>query len=317
MFLLGLVGALASQPHYGRVQFRLVPTDTSVQDLQASVALAARSRSIRIDVSEAGRSVRLASFDDDLQRDLLRVLKVVLESAEPFAGVELDLFLGPQGKRVPVTVRWEGQVLSVERGPVYQPVWERTSRGIIAGRYGLEAIQDGTRSWNRPLLGMVERAFERLSEPERLVLRGMRLRADHRYEPLEGEPEVPFTPGAVYRADEHTIQVFDASFGPSFVGSVESPEPVGLFMLLHEIAHAIDATSEGEPPSERFAREVPGVAVTSYGATSPQEAFAEAFALWRTDRAALVRISRSAAAFFDEDKHLASATAAGPSDTGP
>lgn len=314
MIWLGLIGALASAPHYGRVQFRLKPTSVSAEELEVAVRQAAEARGTAVDVRREGRRGKLSQLDPEL----LRILKIMLETDQGFRGTELDLFLGPRAQRVPVTLRWEGRRLSVEQGPVWKPVWPRTSRGIVAGRYGLGGIEDGSRDWNRPLLGMVERAFERLSESERQVLEGMRLRADHTYRAGKGEPEVPFTPGAVYRADEHLIQVFDASFGPSFVGGVDDPEPVGVFMLLHEIAHAIDALSEGEPPSERFSREVPGVSVTSYGATSGHEAFAEAFALWRTDRDALVRISKDAAVFFDEDRHLLKTPAVtGPTDTGP
>lgn len=295
MVLLGLICAQAAQPHYGRVQFELLPDTIDTGPLIRSVREAAQSRGVRLEVSGAPSI-------DALDADVLKVLRVTLES-DSFRGAELDLFTGPKGKRVPVTVRWEAEVLSVERGDTWQPSWHRTSRGIVRGRYGLEAVEDGTRAWNRPLLAMVERAFERLSEPERKVLEGLTLRADERYEPLPGQPHIDFLPGAMYRADLHQIQVFDASLGPSFVGPVEDPEPAGVFMLLHEIAHVLDTRSEGEL-SERFQREVPGVSVTTYGSTSPQEAFAEAFALWRTDRPALERISPVAAEFFDRDRHL-------------
>lgn len=311
--LLGLACAFASQPYYGRVQFELKPSEVAAETLASAVAQAAEARSIRISVTEQGHAVALADADVDV----LRVLKVLLNGDQPFQGAELDLFTGPSGQRVPVTVRWEGDTIEVERGPVWRPVWERTSRGIVAGRYGLRSIDDGSRPWNRALLGMVERSFERLDEREREILVGMSLRADHEYEPRAGDPVVPFRPGAMYRADQHAIQVFDASFGPSFVGRVDDPEPAGVFMLLHEIAHAFDATAEGQPPSERFAEQVPDVFVTPYAASSREEAFAEAFALWRTDREALVRISPEAARFFDEQQHLGDETAVGATDTGP
>lgn len=310
---MGLACAFASQPYYGRVQFELKPSEVAADTLASAVQRAADDRSTRIVIRESGRRVGL----EQAHVDLLRVLRVLLDDEQPFQGAELDLFIGPRGRRVPVTVRWETDAIHVETGPVWTPVWQRTSRGIIAGRYGLASIEDGSRPWNRALLGMVERAFERLDERERAILVGMSLRADHRYEPALGEPHVPFRPGAMYRADDHTIQVFDASFGPSFVGGVHDPEPVGVFMLLHEIAHAFDASADGQPPSERFAAEVPGVTVTAYGATSREEAFAEAFALWRTDRAALVRISPEAARFFDDERHLGDESAVGATDTGP
>lgn len=309
---LGLISALAS-PFYGRVQFELKPSELRPAALSSAIEQAATERGITIQVVESGQRVALADADVDL----LRVLHVVLQDGRAFQGAELDLFTGPRGKRVPVTLRWDAATIHVERGPVWDPVWERTSRGILAGRYGLAGLEEGTRPWNRPLLGMVERALERLDEREREVLVGMRLRADHHYEPGPDEPNVPFRPGAVYRADEHRVQVFDASFGPSFVGGVDDPEPVGVFMLLHEIAHAIDHAAEGQPPSERFAVEVPGVSVTAYGATSSEEAFCEAFALWRTDRAALQRISPDAVVFFDEQRHLGDESAVGATDTGP
>lgn len=310
---MGLACAFASQPYYGRVQFELKPSSVAADTLASAVDQAAEGRQIHIEIVQSGKHVAL----QDADVDVLRVLQVLLTGDQSFEGAELDLFIGPRAKRVPVTVLWEGSTIHIERGPVWNPVWERTSRGIVAGRYGLASLEDGSRPWNRALLGMVERAFERLDEREREILVGLSLRADHHYQPGEGDPHVPFRPGAMYRADEHLVQVFDASFGPSFVGGVDDPEPVGVFMLLHEIAHAFDAAADGQPPSERFAAQVPGVNVTAYGASSREEAFAEAFALWRTDRAALVRISPQAARFFDEERHLSDESAVGTTDTGP
>lgn len=43
---------------------------------------------------------------------------------------------------------------------------------------------------------------------------------------------------------------------------------------------------------------------TAYGRTSPRESFAECFALYHTDRAALVRAAPKAVAFFDEGRHI-------------
>jgi Mlc titration factor MtfA (ptsG expression regulator) len=53
---------------------------------------------------------------------------------------------------------------------------------------------------------------------------------------------------------------------------------------------------------------VPGAAsgITSYGRTSPAEAFAEAFSLFHADPDALRRVSPEALAFFERGGHLAS-----------
>lgn len=53
----------------------------------------------------------------------------------------------------------------------------------------------------------------------------------------------------------------------------------------------------------RYQRETSGVGPTEYGTTTVAEAFAEAFALYRVDRAALRRAQPSAVPFFDANRH--------------
>lgn len=213
----------------------------------------------------------------------------------------------------------------------------------IAQRYGLAGVVDGQRAWTSEELDILTEALDLLDPPELALLDGLLLSRDAvsprdarelaLYDPI-GEPAVIHAYDAAFAAGSW-----------SFVGRPEAPRPAAVMTLVHEFGHVISdgpvsaawsrftqarwahavATDDRSdtrsdlryaradlrrvgrrgPVIDAFADLRPGRLWPTAWSTDVFESFAEAFALYKTDPDALLRVAPEAHAWFDGGGHLA------------
>lgn len=235
-------------------------------------------------------------------------------------GAELDQVFGTWGgKRVPVTTWWEPDgTLRVAPGqPGFVPFPPGPSAETLIARYGLLPLVDGDQAWNAAARGLLDQALSRLSPEELARVRDV---AWHRQTIPAGLPGALTPEGGtltlgIYRTDRPgpRIEVYDQAFwrGGSFVGEPTAPAPPALWTLLHELGHALAATPvrRGEGPQILPARMAavrdPSRRLTLYAERDETEAFAEAYAMFHADPAALLRTDPTLHAWFSAGAHLA------------
>lgn len=160
-------------------------------------------------------------------------------------GSEKDLLAQDFRERLtPVSVWWDKPgVLTLQSG---EP-WKRgrhptTTRKALTDRFDMVQLVDGDRAWEPESLALIQEAVARLTPTERERLRDVpfhRKRAPSKalIRSLDA------TPGAVYTQDDRgpRLEIYDSAISVSnrFIGTPEDPHPYSLFVLLHEMGHAI------------------------------------------------------------------------------
>lgn len=186
----------------------------------------------------------------------------------------------------------------------------------ISAMYGTGPIESGTAEWTASELAALQQALATLSAKERAQLAYVRFVRSHRsIRPTGKQAEEKLWGQYVSEAGRRSIYLYDASFAPDehlFIGTPDQPLLATTECLLHEIGHAIaDMTTAPQPNQSqaltgydsgnlpaadsvlRAYDEVRGAlrGPTPYGATALAESFAEAFALFHADPAALSRVA--------------------------
>lgn len=234
-------------------------------------------------------------------------------------GAEVDQVFGTWGgKRVPVSTWWEPDgTLKVQPGePGYEPFPDGPPREQLVARFDLLPLVDGDRAWSPPALGLLSQALSRLSPAELAQIQDVPF---HREATPSGLPEALIPADStltlgIYRTDGDgpRIEVYDQAFwqGGTFVGDPTAPASPALWTLLHELGHALAATPvrRGTGPQvlpERMAAlRTHRTRLTLYAERDDTEAFAEAFAMFHADPAALLRIAPDLHAWFSAGGHL-------------
>lgn len=217
------------------------------------------------------------------------------------AGAEADLVLGSPPQAMTVWVDADRIVL--ERGGAIPPLREVASPEELEARWGLDLVAETP--WTPRVLGALDRALAALDSRELDRVRTVPVirRA--------GTPPIDEAWGnAAGRFNEEGVLIYDTLLedaAGSFVGPADEPHHPLVYTLVHEMAHALDhlGRQDGVRPSDRFAERTGGLEVTKYAGRNSREAFAEAFALYRLDPAALRRIDANADRFFAEGLHVA------------
>ena len=254
---------------------------------------------------------------------------------------EIDVLLGNDEDFLPITVFDDGALLVVEEGQTVGPA-QLFPRGPSLGsltRRGVAVRADDP--WDRVALGVVERALDVLSEPERALVADVVFRRE-----AKAPPELPQATALYHESREATVSLFDRAMLPSarFIGSPSAPWPMSAKTVVHELGHALSARprrrmreliaqrqgrtisveaktrfealgvelfDQDSPAARAFAKlRPPSRGVTPYGRTSVEESFAEAFALYHLDPDALRRIDPAVHAWFAEAGHLRATEAA-------
>ena len=214
----------------------------------------------------------------------------------------------------------------------------------IARRHGLAGIVDGDVTWSNEELDAASRALELLDPREIALLEDLLLSRDHQsprsprelalYDPLTdpvtihvydgafgagswsfvGDPGSPVPASVMTLVHEFGHVLSDAPVAASwrrYSDALEihlgaAPEDRG-FTRAHLRAAKRDMRQIGRrgPVIDDFARMRPGRLWPTSWSTDVFESFAEAFALYRTDPEALLRVAPEAHAWFERDGHLA------------
>ena len=328
--------AAAGQPFYDNVVVRLPKISVKRAGLYRRSVAASLARGRIRSVSEASndsgsKSEKIAGKGDGASRlkklPLAAVAAIAYTGAPRFWGSELDLLVQIDETLVPVTL-WYGR-----RGDVVVAVGEaRSSRPrlgrdlpkearAIARKYGTGSIRGRGKKWKERELKILAGALELLSEAERRVL------DDVRFVRSSAGSGGPMNAGHYFWGTSgYKLALYDRAFAHdarSFYGRTSKPRPFSAATILHEVGHAIAAwpgrraLEQGEvsrakklggasgPVLKAYRRQTGGKrGPTRYGRRTVTESFAESFALYKLDRAALKRWSPEVRAWFDEGGHL-------------
>lgn len=255
-----------------------------------------------------------------VSNEALHVMYAVLRGGSPER--EYDLRPRVDGTTFrPVSVWWTADALVVEQGPDGAPYPEGGSTAdAIRERYGvvLQEVQrsdDGafapidalSDAWTPRRFALLDDALSRLSSQEREALDPITFVRDPHV-------DVQTEPGQTLRAayKNGVVALFDASLEGDawfFTGSPQAPTSRFTRTLLHELGHGLADIANRRGLTGDILQvyaQVPGAleGPTDYGATSPAEGFAEAFAMFHTDPEALQRCLPEVHAWFERGEHL-------------
>lgn len=292
----------------------------------------------RVDASGARKTILLTPGSlSQLELAELGALWVAIETGE--RGGESDLRVRTSKGSIPVQVLVDldgnivfhsgGAKARDDDGPLL-------SEDAIRKKYGLEYPLPGR--WDEEERRALALSLSLLSPQELAVVQGLTF-ARQAKSRTGGRNQAALY---VLNGCKASISVFTNAVRSDryrFVGEPTAPRSAVLHSLLHEMGHAFDAAAAREayckslrgPPRQRaadiergntLAREstvlrtfldvragTPGP--TEYANTSPKEAFAEAFALFHSDPAALRRAMPAVYAWFARGGHLDAARADG------
>jgi hypothetical protein len=305
------------------------------RDQQAGLAQALADR-IDDDVSivwvdERRREQRLRGTPADLKKlglAELGALWLALQGAE--RGAEADLRVRTGREKTPISVYWslDGD-LRIESGINEEAEEPAPSESEIRARFGLASALPGR--WEEPERRALADALAVLSPRELEIVRDI---------PFDREAGVPGgdpTKAALYVQNGCKAKIYLYATGVKsdrfrFMGSARAPKSAVLHALVHEIGHAVSSAPSrekycaaerdpkrrnalvaagndlvaGGPVIEAYLRVLDGLpAPTDYGNTSALESFAESFALFHIDEAALQRTRPAVARWFAKAGHEA------------
>jgi hypothetical protein len=256
--------------------------------------------------------------------------------AKEHRGVELDFLTRVEnGAWVPVTARHElDQRVVIQIGPQRQTLMAQSivlTPQQLTSLYRLKSIESGTAAWSAMDLAALQQALATLSAEELAQLADVRfVRSHHTSRPSSKSVAEKTWGQYVSNGTQRTIYLYDTNVRHDelvFVGTPEQPLLATAHCLLHEIGHALadvrqrptgqglgalpqwggveDAEDDENHVLTAYA-EARGAmrGPTPYGATALKESFAESFALFRADPAALSRISPSVHEWFLRGGHL-------------
>ncbi len=334
---LGLLLACRTPPRVVPIDFVIAEDDRGSWEQLAERSVAGLqhdlSRRRLVEVTVQGRT---ASDDQlaDLPPDVAVAAYTTSSRPVPVQHIDLCIEAEPALYR-PVTVRIDERVLRIDYGePLPREGSDveatETEREAVVRRFGLGALDDGSATWTRREVELVDQALA-VVEPEVLaLLRGMPLVRDAVSTRAPGRELAWFDP----RTEPPTISIYDLAFAPASgaVGPIDAMRPLAVMTVVHELGHVLaDAPLRAAwlraaaDPSDRAARQElrslgrSGAVIrawrdvrdhrapTPYGARGAHESFAEAYALHLLDPEALQEVMPAAAAWFASGEHLAAA----------
>jgi len=335
--LLAPAAADAAQPFYDNAVIRLPKISKKKADLyRRSVAASlarGRIRSVSVATNKSGtKHDKIAGRGDGSKKlkklPLAAVGALAYTAAPRFWGSEFDLLIRVGDDLVPVTL-WYGKRgdVVVATGDVRSSRPRIGSRDLpddargIARRYGTGPIRGSGKAWKERELRVLAGALEQLSREERRVL------DDVRFVRSAAGPRGPMNAGHYFWGTRgYKLAVYDRAFSfdsRSFVGRPGKPRPFSSATILHEVGHAIAAwpgrralergkVSQAKrlggpsgPVLKAYRRKTGGKrGPTRYGRRTVEESFAESFALYKLDPAALKRWSRDVYAWFEAGGHI-------------
>lgn len=163
-------------------------------------------------------------------------IALLLDLSSALMGGEADILIDVDGGSVPVTVYWDEQkTVAVRSGPVFSfPKWTATPEAV-SEKYGVGAFENLDAKWDARTVGLVDRTLALLTPEELALIKGLKF--------------VRKRDGGIYRAHYVTsgkeggrFFIYDSAFNndeKGFVGDPAAPTPEFLYVLLHEIGHAI------------------------------------------------------------------------------
>lgn len=263
----------------------------------------------------------------------LGALWLVLSIGERGGEHDLRVRVAKRGTTpVTVLVDLDGR-MQVITGRAEKPEGKAPSEAEIAQRHGLDGGLPGT--WGERERRALDEALASLSDAEREVVRTVRfVRLPKGQSPDQA---------AVYEQNgcKASIALFSSGLGSDryrFVGEASAARSAALHAIVHEIGHAIEkapsrqrhCASDKARGDQKNALIREGNALghdngvvrayldvlgglpapTDYGTTSDAESFAESFALFHVDPAALQRTRPKVAAWFASGGHLKALKAA-------
>lgn len=282
-------------------------------------------------VDERGREQRLRGTPSELKKlglAELGALWLALHGAE--RGAETDLRVRSGREKTPISVYWnlDGD-LRIESGTNEEDDEPAPSEGEIRARFGLASALPGR--WEEPERRALADALALLSPRELAIVRDVPF--DREPGAAGGDP----SKAALYVQNGCKAKIYLYATGVKsdrfrFMGNPRAPRSAVLHALVHEIGHAVSSAPSrekycaaerdqkrrnalvaagndlvgGGPVIDAYLRALDGLpAPTDYGNTSALESFAESFALFHIDKAALLRTRPAVARWFDKAGHEA------------
>lgn len=234
--------------------------------------------------------------------------------------LEWDLRIeGPSGEQT-ATVWMEGDWLAVQAGGP-MPAAPTATREAFAKAWPGFVLTEVDATWTPELLGALDEALKSMPDRDVRSLEGTPIVRRRARPPAKSGSNV-WTPPAdmkrnvisrlaaqfVLSEEGPRIEVYDGAIRDdptTFVGTLDAPHTKLAHTLIHEFGHAISRLDAGFSPdlsepargyeAARDGRDGP----TQYGMSSPEEGFAEAYALWCLDKPALERAQPAVRAWFD------------------
>lgn len=281
-------------------------------------------------VDEDGRKKPVSTSSSGLKSLSLRelgALWLVLSTGDVGGEANVRVRVGRGRSPVSVIVDLDGNV-EVHSGKDERPDEPAPSENDIRERFHLKTSLPG--KWEESERRALQDALELLNDAELDVVRDIPFDRESKGGRDESQAALYTLQGCKARIHLYPSGIKSDRF--RFVGDARAPKSAVLHSLLHEIGHAVAAAParalycEAEDrPKQRNAlvsqandlMSAGGAAVasheaaldgepavTDYGATSPQESFAESFALFHVDAAALKRARPKVFAYFARGGHL-------------
>lgn len=276
---------------------------------------------------DARRVLATGGRESQLRKVPLAGIAALAHTASPrFWGGEFDLLVEIRNKGTyPVNLWFDGDgdvIVAVGKklsGKAPGGFGKLTDASAIRKAHGSGVIKGSGRRWKNWELRILDGALGRLHKDERRVLKGVTI-------VRSGSSPNPWQAGK-YQTDSrgrYTLRVYNRAFASQktgFVGGADRPRPAGAITILHELGHAVAqwptrrAFERGDfRKAKRLSksnsllkayRRARGVSrgPTPYGRRSINESFAESFALYHLDPAALKRWNGDVYRWFADGGH--------------
>lgn len=246
-----LAWALGATPTYNADDLTFTMKERTTAELRTIVESHLRDRKIAVAWRAGGEDVAVFPKPagerslQTLDRPALLALLLGLQPTTPEA-MEYDLLFADDGKQIrPVSLWTEGPKRLVVAGgePVGKPP-AGPSAAQIAKRYGLAGLVEVDATFEPGVRGALDTALALLTDPERARLADITIvRQGENSRKVRATRGPKWVNTANYLLDGNVgwIEVYDDAVltSPRFVGPVDAPLHPTVFVLLHELGHAI------------------------------------------------------------------------------
>ncbi len=187
--------------------------------------------------SDAGTSLPLNRWEKiALYRDMEAALM----------GGELDTVVESDAGAVPISVYWDAEhTVALKTGPAFRPDLTPQKATDVRSRYGVGAFEDGDAKWDDRAVGLVAQALASLDAVELALIKNVRFIRKHEGGRMAAQYGCSPSEGGY-------VFLYDSAFArdDTFVGDPLAPRSSTVWVLLHELGHAVADTRVRELATE-------------------------------------------------------------------